>query len=120
MVHLPPSARVETSDMSYLSIAQILYIPLTALQNLLKVVQRPYFAALQAILRNYLCCRWRDSASPSFSHGPTMLIERLYLPLIIEVDKNGISLVAAACSELNKGPVMVDKLWPGELRDLPS
>ena len=49
-----------------------------------------------------------------------MLVERLYLSSTIEADKDGISLIAAACDKLSTGPCTVDELWPGKSYNLSS
>ena len=49
-----------------------------------------------------------------------MLIERLSLSSVVEVDASGIALVAAACNALCKGAVSVNNLWPGGMYNLPA
>lgn len=49
-----------------------------------------------------------------------MLIERLHFHSLIEVEKDSIALIAAACNALSKGAATIDELWPGTQRSLPS
>ena len=56
----------------------------------------------------------------SHTTNTVMLVERLYLSSTIEVDKDGVVLIARACDKLSKGPYTVDELWPGRSSDLSS
>ena len=50
----------------------------------------------------------------------TMLVEILTLNSLIEIDSFGMSLISSSYAALSKGAVTVDKLWSGEIHDLPT
>ena len=49
-----------------------------------------------------------------------VLVEILSLDSLIEADPFGLSFISSTCATLSEGAVTVDKLWPGDIYDLPT